>query len=90
MSLFEPEELSAFAKESSGRIEGKRVYDTIEVEFGSSIVTQQWTGVERSDGFKGTSHSLTIPQAEILLNQLHKQLSFLKDLEANGNVLLKR
>lgn len=33
MSLFEAEQLSAFAKESSERIEGKLFYKTIEIDF---------------------------------------------------------
>lgn len=89
MSLFDASEISVTAKE--GQREGnKRVIDRVELEIADSVPTQQFDGTGRSDWFCGVCHSLTITQAESLHEKLGKQLEYLKELEAQERIVLKR
>lgn len=84
------EEISVSPKEQKKRIDGKRVINCIELEIAETVKTQHWNGNERSDLFRGTSHSLSITQAEMLYQKLGRNIENLRKLESQGHIVLER
>jgi len=82
------EEITVSSKESKKRIDGKRVIDCIELEIAETVHTQHWDGNGRSDWFQGTSHNLSIAQAEALYQKLGKTIAQLRQLESQGHIVL--
>lgn len=89
MSLCEQQdEITVSSKESKKRIDGKRVIDCIELEIAETVQTQHWDGNGRSDWIQGTSHNLSIAQAETLYQKLGKTIAHLRQLESQGHIVL--
>lgn len=90
MSFTKNAEISASARESREKVDGKRVVDRIELEVSKSIPSQEFNGSGRSDWFEGTAYQLTISQAEVLAESLGKQIELLRQMENQGQIVLKR
>jgi hypothetical protein len=90
MSITGAEIISVMANESSVRIEGKRIVDSIDIEIECTIETKVFSGTERSDWFRGVLHKLTVKEAEILHAKLGRCLDHLRKLEEDGLICLSR
>lgn len=88
MSFTCAEQISVQANESTKCADGKRVIDSIRIEIASTVETIQYVGTERSDWFKGVSHTMTIDEAETLYLKLGQCLDYLKGLDKDGHILL--
>ncbi|MFV8382795.1 hypothetical protein ACNO5E_01710 [Vibrio parahaemolyticus] len=86
MSISEFEGISVSAREAEEKTNGKRTIDRIEIEISDSLPIKQEYENSRSDLFRGISFSLSINDAEILL----EKLGYIKKLESQGHISIKR
>ncbi|MBU3071718.1 hypothetical protein KOI40_17970 [Aestuariicella sp. G3-2] len=90
MSISEFEGISVSAREAEKKTNGKRTIDRIEIEISDSLPIKQEYENSRSDFFRGISFSLSINDAEILLEKLGEKLGYIKKLESQGHISIKR
>lgn len=90
MSFVQSDDIEIRPEESKNRFEGKRVVETLRLELSNNLSREEIRSRSRSDWFEGTSFALTIDQAERLHEELGKALDFLRGLESQGAVLLRR
>ena len=88
MSLVQSEMVSIRPFEGNKRVDSKRVVQGFNLELHADIPSENIRG--GSDWFEGTKHVLSIEQAEILYEQLGKSLGFVKNLEADGKIIISR
>ncbi len=94
MSISDPEEIFVSAREADEKTNGKRAVDSIQIQISDTLLIKQAYENSRSDLFKGIGFNISINDAEVLLEKLGEKLGekleYIKKLESQGQISLKR